>query len=129
MIGAMGVLHEIVFDCEHPASLARFWTEVLDGFDVRPYDDAAIARLAERGLTPETDPIVMVDGPDLVLCFQKTDSASAAKNKVHLDVATAHRVDVVKQLCALRASVAAEFKEHTWLRDPEGNDFCLTDRR
>ena len=123
----MGLLHEIVFDCEHPANLARFWAGCLDGFEVRPYDDAEIARLASLGLTPETDPHVMVDGPDLKLCFQKTDTASAAKNKLHVDVVTESRADVVKRLCQLGASVVREFKSNTWLRDPEGNDFCLTD--
>jgi hypothetical protein len=39
-------LREIVFDSVHPAALARFWAEALDGFAVRPYDNAEIARLA-----------------------------------------------------------------------------------
>ena len=123
----MGVLREIVFDSDHPSRLARFWAELLDGFDVRPYDDAEIARLAERGLTPETDTNVMVDGPGLKLCFQKTDTPSARKNKLHLDVVTERRADVVKRLRELGAAVVQELEESTWLRDPEGNDFCLTD--
>lgn len=100
---------------------------MLDGFEVRPYDDAEVARLTEGGLTPETDTNVMVDGPDLKLCFQQTDTPSAVKNKVHLDVISDKRLDLVKQLCAQGASVVQEVEDHTWMRDPESNDFCITD--
>ena len=51
----MGALKEIVIDADHPASLARFWAAVLDGYAVRPYDEGEIARLAALGFTPETD--------------------------------------------------------------------------
>ena len=67
----MGSIREIVFDCETPSALARFWAELLDGYAVRPYDEAEIDRLAGLGLTPETDPTVLVDGPGPMLCFQQ----------------------------------------------------------
>jgi hypothetical protein len=123
----MGSLRAIVFDCAQPARLARFWADLLEGYEVRPYDDAEIARLAERGLTPETDTNVMVDGPDLTLCFQKTDTPSVRKNKLHVDVDAANRADLVKRLCDQGASVVQEFDDSTWMRDPEDNDFCITD--
>jgi hypothetical protein len=66
----MNKLKEIVIDAGHPAALARFWAEVIDGYAIRPYDDEEIARLAALGFTPETDPTVMVDGPGPTLCFQ-----------------------------------------------------------
>ncbi len=72
----MGRIREIVFDCEYAPALARFWAQVLDGYQVRPYDDAEIARLAAKGLSPDTDPIVMVDGPGPTLCFQQVPGAS-----------------------------------------------------
>ncbi|CAA9255476.1 MAG: hypothetical protein AVDCRST_MAG50-2595 [uncultured Acidimicrobiales bacterium] len=122
-------LAEIVFDCEHPARLARFWVAVLDGFEVRAYDEAEIARLAGLGLTPETDPVVMVDGPGLHLCFQKTDTRAGPKNKVHLDVSASDRPAEVDRVRALGATVVAELASSTWLHDPEGNDFCITDPR
>lgn len=121
-------IREIVFDCHHPALLARFWAEMLDGFDVRPYDDEEIERLAELGLTPETDPVVMVDGPGLELGFQKTDLESVAKNKVHLDLSVSSLEGAVADALELGATVVERFDEHVWLRDPEGNDFCLTER-
>ena len=67
----MGRLKEIVFDCAHAAQLARFWAALIDGYAVRAYDDAEIARLAALGFTPDTDPTVMVDGPGPSLCFQQ----------------------------------------------------------
>lgn len=46
-------MRQIVFDCGRAAPLARFWASVLDGYDVRPYDDAEVERLAGLGLTLE----------------------------------------------------------------------------
>ena len=123
----MAVLTEIVFDCLQPAALARFWAELLDGFEIRPYDDEEVARLASLGLTPETDPCVMVDGPGLHIGFQLTDTQTPPKNKVHLDVRTTARANLVERVCESGATVVDEFDDHTWLRDPEGNDFCITD--
>lgn len=120
-------IREIVFDCHHPAKLARFWAEILDDFEVRPYDDEEIARLARLGLTPETDPGVMVDGPDLKLGFQKTDPESRGKNKIHLDLSVSNLDDAVARVESLGATVVDRFDGSVWLRDPEENDFCLTD--
>jgi hypothetical protein len=124
---ATGTLREIVFDCAHPAGLARFWARLLDGFEVRAYDEPEIARLAERGLTPETDTNVMLDGPGLKLCFQKADTRSVPKNKLHVDIVSDNRSDLVKRLCDQGASIVKEFDDSTWMRDPEDNDFCITD--
>ena len=67
----MGRLREIVIDADHPASLARFWAAAVDGYAMRPYDDAEIARLATLGLTPETDRFVLIDGPGPIICCQQ----------------------------------------------------------
>lgn len=120
-------LREIVFDCERPAELARFWATALDGFEVRAYDDSEIAKLAAVGLTPATDPNVMVDGPGLSLCFQLSGATSTEKNKVHLDLISEDRSADVGRLTSAGAVVVETFDGHTWLRDPEGNDFCITD--
>lgn len=69
----MARLKQIVVDAHHPPALARFWSEALDGFSIRPYDDE-VARLVSLG-----------------------------------------------------ATVREGFEHRTWLRDPEGNDFCITD--
>lgn len=125
----MGTLKQIVVDCRHPARLARFWADALDGFEVLDYDDAEIARLAEVGLTPETDPCVIVIGPGLELCFQQVDVKEVAKNPLHLDLSATSRDSEVERLVKLGATVKQEFDDHTWLLDPEGNDFCVTDVR
>src|SRR5690349_19058076 len=104
----MGRLKEIVFDAEHPAALARFWVEVLDGYAIRAYDAAEIARLAKLGFTPETDPTVMVDGPGPSLCFQVFAGAKHARNRVHLNVTVDDRDSEVVRLIGLGATVARE---------------------
>jgi len=123
----MARLTQIVFDCERPAALARFWAAALDDFAVRAYDQDEIDRLAALGFTPETDPIVLVDGPNLEICFQQTDVDSTGKRRLHMDIATDDRPAEVARLVELGASVRERFDGHTWMLDPEGNDFCITD--
>ena len=125
----MGVLKDIVIDCRNAPSLARFWAGLLDGYAVRAYDDAEIARLAEQGLTPESDPNVALDGPGPTLFFQEVPEPKAAKNRLHLDVEVADRVAEVERLTAKGATAIAQLDTWTVLRDPEGNEFCLTDPR
>lgn len=121
----MAKLREIVFDCARPSVLARFWAAVLDGYAVRAYDAAEIARLAALGLTPEADPAVLVDGPGPILCFQQMPGRKTARNRVHLDVAVPDRGREVARLTALGATVARETESYTVMRDPEGNEFCV----
>lgn len=124
----MARLKQIVVDCAHPASLASFWAAVLDDFEIRPYGDPEIVSLAEQGLTPETDPVVILDGPMVELCFQQVHAPVIAKRPMHLDVVAADRQAEVARLTALGASTSEHFASHTWMWDPEGNDFCVTDR-
>ena len=124
----MGALKEIVIDADHPASLARFWAAVLDGYAVRPYDEGEIARLAALGFTPETDPTVMVDGPGPSLCFQIKPGPRPERNRVHVDVTAADRDAEIVRLTGLGATFVREAEGYTVMRDPEGNNFCLVDR-
>ena len=125
----MAKLIQLVVDCEHPAALARFWAEALDDFEILPYDDDEVARLASLGLTPETDPTVILVGPGIELCFQQVDVVDVAKKPTHVDVAAADRPKEVQRLVALGATVRQDFDDHTWMRDPAGNDFCVVDER
>jgi hypothetical protein len=125
----VAVLREIVVDCERAPSLARFWAAVLDGYDVRAYDDAEVERLAGLGLTPETDPMVAVDGPGPTLFFQQVPERKAVKNRVHVDVVAPDRQAEVNRLVALGGSVRQEFDGWTLMQDPELNEFCITDPR
>lgn len=63
----------------------------------------------------------------LEVCFQKVDVEGIAKNPVHLDIAAGDRRPEVERLGELGASVVEPFDAHTWMKDPEGNDFCVTD--
>jgi Glyoxalase-like domain len=124
----MARLAQLVVDCAHPAGLARFWAEVLDGFSIRAYDDEEIRRLAALGSTPETDPTVVLDGEHLEICFQRTGaSPRGGKRSLHLDVVSGDRPADSARFEALGATIVESFERHTWLRDPEGNDFCLVD--
>jgi len=121
----MGALVQIIFDCERAPALARFWAGVLDGYRVRAYDDAEIARLAALGFTPETDPIVLVDGPGPSLCFQQVVQPGAARGRLHVDIAASDRAREVVRVRALGASVVRETIDYTVMSDPEGNRFCV----
>lgn len=116
---------EIVIDSLHPAKLARFWAAALPGYHVRAYDTAEIARLAEHGLTPETDPNVAVDGDGPTLWFQQTDLPKRGRNRVHLDVRCADRDAETVRLTGIGARIRDTHPSHTVMLDPEGNEFCL----
>jgi hypothetical protein len=123
-------LHDIVVDCGHPASLARFWAAALDGYDVAPYDDAELERLRAMGVeSPEEDPTVLVEGPAGAprLWFQRVPEVKSTKNRVHLDLACD---DFDAELARLRGLGAHDAPDQAndslvVLLDPEGNEFCL----
>ena len=123
----MARLSDIVIDCSHPASLARFWAAALDGYEVAPYDDDEIERLRSLGITDlEGDPAVLVEGPGPRLFFQRVPEQRGAKNRVHLDLVTADVDGEVTRLVSLGSSIVGTFGSHVWLADPQGNDFCVT---
>jgi hypothetical protein len=124
----MGTIREIVFDCREAPPLARFWAALLDGYAVRPYDQAEIERLAALGLTPATDPTVLVDGPGPILCFQQVEQRRYEGNRVHLDIAVADRRAEIERIRALGGEVFREAEGHTVMLDPEGNQFCIVER-
>jgi len=124
----MARLHDVVFDCAHPAAVARFWAAALDDYAVAPYDEAELARLRSLGFSgPEDDPTVLVEpaggGPRLF--FQLVPEAKRVKNRVHLDLLAADPEAEIRRLTALGARVRARYEDHVLLTDPEGNEFCL----
>ncbi|WP_108459909.1 VOC family protein [Devosia naphthalenivorans] len=123
----MGRIHEIVFDCDKPAKLAAFWAELLDGYTIRDYGEAEMARLVALGLTPETDPTVMMDGPGPSICFQNVDGRRYDNNRVHFDIEVTDRSGEVERLKELGAEPVRVLPTYTVMRDPEGNQFCLID--
>ena len=119
---------QITIDAASPSRLARFWAAALPGYQVRPYDDAEIARLASLGLTPETDTSVPIDAQGQpTIWFQKSDRVTTVRNRIHLDLTNGERSAEADRLQALGATIADERDDHTVMRDPEGNQFCLFD--
>ncbi|HEX9032614.1 MAG TPA: VOC family protein [Streptosporangiaceae bacterium] len=122
----MARLSDIVIDCSHPASLARFWAAALDGYAVAPYDEDEIERLRSLGITDlEDDPTVLIEGPGPRLFFQRVPEPKRAKNRVHLDLAAADLDGEIVRLVSLGASIVETFESHVWLTDPQGNEFCV----
>ena len=127
----MARIHDLVFDCHRPSSLARFWAGALDAYEIAPYDDAEIERLREMGIDDiEDDPSVLLEAPgaDLRLCFQLVPEPKAVKNRVHLDLRCDDAKAETARLVALGArvlSTTGPSPDWVVLADPEGNEFCL----
>jgi glyoxalase superfamily protein len=125
----MAVLQDIVVDCAHPASLARFWVAVLDDYAVAPYDEAELARLRASGIDdPEDDPKVLVEaGPGVRprYWFVLVPEPKTVKNRLHLDLHADDRPAELERLVGLGARIEAELERWTVLTDLEGNEFCL----
>ena len=124
----MARLHDIVFDCRQPASLARFWAEALEGYRVAPYDEEELRRLADRGIDdPQNDPTVLVEGSpgQPRYFFALVPEGKVVKNRVHLDLAAEDPAAEVARLVMLGAVIVQEYAGWTQMADPEGNEFCL----
>ena len=125
----MAALRDVVVDCHHPASLARWWAATLDGFRVAPYDEAELARLRAAGVEdPEDDPTVLVEpesGTGPRLWFTRVPEPKAGKNRLHLDLTVPDLATGVAELVARGATVLARHDGWTVLADPEGDEFCV----
>lgn len=129
----MSTLGDVVFDCRHPASLARFWAAALDGYRVAPYDDAELARLSTMGIDdPEDDPSVLVEpiaGSGPRLWFTRVPEPKTGKNRVHLDLRAPDVAAEAERLVGLGAQVLAKVEDWVVLADPEGAEFCVQPAR
>jgi hypothetical protein len=119
----MATVKDLVVDCRHPASLARFWAAVLDDHAVAPYDEAELERLRAKGITdPEDDPTVLLVGTPSIW-FQLVPESKVVKNRMHLDLRGP--VGELDRLLDLGATVIQRLEHWVTLADPEGNEFCL----
>jgi hypothetical protein len=115
----------ITVDCNEPAVVANFWNSALRWGGVATADDGggALCGPASGGWYLE---------------FVRVPEPKAVKNRVHVGC-TAGRLDAldneIDRLCGLGASVAweetfapeiASVYRNVVLRDPEGNEFCLS---
>ena len=125
----MGALGDLVFDCRHPASLARFWAAALDGYRVAPYDEAELDRLRAMGVDdPEDDPSVLVEpgsGGGPRLWFTRVPEPKTVKNRVHLDLRAPDVDAEAARLVALGARELARVRDWVVLADPEDGEFCV----
>ena len=138
---------QVVFDAAEPGKLAEFWALALD-YVLEPPPRAhetweefgRSIGLAEEEFGDQASMIDPADeGPRLY--FQRVPEGKTAKNRVHLDVRVAGREvhgeerkqlvsEKVEQLVEAGASIAWENDtvrgNSIVLRDPEGNEFCVT---
>lgn len=116
------VLTEIVVDCSDPAALARWWAEVL-GWVVTD-DERGFAWISAAGTYTDRPLLVFVPVPE----------PKAVKNRLHLDlnpsgVEQAGELQRLLALGAVRVDVGQGDVPWVVLADPEGNEFCLLNRR
>jgi predicted enzyme related to lactoylglutathione lyase len=117
-------LTEIVVDATDPGRLARFWGEVL-GWPVIDEEDRGFSWISASGDYTANPMIVFVPVPE----------AKSVKNRVHLDLnPSGNDQDAeLERLFALGATRAdvGQSDDVPWvvLADPEGNEFCLLQRR
>jgi predicted enzyme related to lactoylglutathione lyase len=111
----------VTFDCADPPALAGFWSEALGV----PVDADGGPFFRTLGMT---DPSVSPKFMFLMVAEPKT-----AKNRMHLDFTTDDKEQEARRLVALGATRLADHDEYglSWivLADPEGNEFCVANRR
>ena len=111
---------ELIVDCADPDRLARFWAAAL-GWKRNDHPDGEIELSGPPG-----------SGPSLL--FLTVPEPKTVKNRLHIDVnpVGCERDEEVERLVALGATrVDIGQSEQTWvvLADPEGNEFCVLQRR
>jgi predicted enzyme related to lactoylglutathione lyase len=111
-------VHSVTFDCADPQRQARFWSAAL-GSQVADVGEKAASVAIPGGVGPR-------------LLFLKVPEGKRAKNRVHLDLASAgameSEVERLVRLGARRLRLVEEegdFGVFTVMQDPEGNEFCV----
>ena len=108
----------LVLDCTDPDRLAAFWSQAI-GYTTLGGAGAYVM-------------LVDPDGSQPKLLLQRVSEPKAVKNRMHVDIETAHVDDEVERLERLGATRAEDPRtEHgtRWvvMHDPEGNEFCVCD--
>ena len=112
----------VIVDCHDPLRVAQFWAQALAWKVTRRNPDEYRV----------SDPA----GQDPALYFMKVPEPKAGKNRLHLDILTAGSMeDEVARLVEAGAEMVEARQDPAWmdnpdtwtvLRDPEGNEFCVT---
>jgi Glyoxalase-like domain len=110
-------LGQIVIDSADAASLADFWSRLLE----RPLVDGANQYFAVVPPAP--------DGSVPALMFLAVPEPRTGKNRLHLDLVSDDQPAAVDRAVALGATRIGDFNEYgtrwTTLADPEGNVFDI----
>ena len=147
---------QVTFDATDPIALSRFWAEALH-YVIQPPPHRSLAPgedpfdawaefLAQAGVPEEQrDAASAVVDPESTgprVFFQKVPEPKTAKNRVHLDLRPAPRLEGEERMAALEAECerlvvlgASRLQRHEpsppmsagliVMADPEGNEFCL----
>jgi Glyoxalase-like domain len=135
---------QVAFDTADPHAQARFWAKALH-YEVEDHS-GVVEHLLDAGQLQPAD-LMEIDGRrvfrDVAACrdpsgarprlyFQRVPEPKTTKNRVHLDlqVGAEHAPSEVERLVSLGATVAWTTSDRgpltTTLRDPEGNEFCIS---
>lgn len=108
----------IAVDAAEPASIARFWSELL-GWPI---------------LLEDPDEVYIED-PHMGIVFVPVPEPKVGKNRVHLDLAStsldeqAEIVARAERLGARRIDIGQGDSKFVVLADPDGNEFCVLEPR
>lgn len=109
-------IEHITFDCADAATLAGFWSELLN----RPLDENASPEFATVGMAAGVAPVLM---------FMQVPDKTPGKNVIHLDLRAADWQEQTDRAISLGAKHIGDFDEYgtQWatLADPEGNLFDI----
>jgi hypothetical protein len=116
-----GSLLAVIVDCHDPVRVGEFWAEALD-YEVAERNPGEV-RVSKPGAGP-------------ILYFMAVPEPKLGKNRLHLDVVTtgpmaeevARLTDAGAELVEVRQDPPTYDNPDTWtvMRDPEGNEFCVT---
>ena len=143
----MGLGLQIVFDCNDPAGLAKFYAEALHYKlqDPPPGYVTWEAFLKEKGVPEEgwnsASAIVDPEGKGPRIYFQQMDTPKLGKNRLHIDINASggsrvllderkrqvnEEVERLRNLGARKDHELEEMGEYCVIMlDPEGNEFCV----
>jgi hypothetical protein len=143
----MTLQFQVTFDCLDPAQLAEFWAAALGyQIDAPPPGFATWPEALAAWGVPESEwnsasAVVDPSGAGPRVFFQRVPEPRSTKNRVHLDLRSSdvtaapdvRREQALAAVPALEALGATRSHEverlgSFWIvmRDPEGNEFCVT---
>lgn len=102
---------------------------IVDGTDIRPLAEWWVGAL-DAEVTADHGEFIFAKAGPINLGFQQVTEVSPGKNRLHLDLEADDRAAEVARLTGLGAVFVAEHSVPgfgwTVLRDPAGNEFCVS---